>query len=185
MIVHALVRPESELHLASENLHRFTGEMNDLKDVKRTLRGCHMVLCLFGPRPPYTDIFCSRATRVILEAMEALCIPRIICQSGAMIGDYPANRSVAFAFLTRSANHKMHEMMEDRKEQEFLITSSSLDYTIVKPPRLLDKPGKKIAVGEDLIMKLNSSLSRQDLADWLIQEIVSPAWHRKIVFIKN
>src|SRR3989344_3082577 len=54
---------------------------------------------VFGPRPPFTDIFCAETTKNIIKTMKRLKINRLICQTGAMIGDYRQNRSFWFQLM--------------------------------------------------------------------------------------
>lgn len=45
------------------------GELLDAAAVAATVVGRQAAVCLFGPRPPYTDIFCAEATCNIVAAM--------------------------------------------------------------------------------------------------------------------
>src|SRR4030067_52073 len=98
--VRALVRNAASLNLGSDGLTVITGSVLKGDDVANCLNGCDAVICVLGPRPPYTDIFCQAATATIVESMQACGIKRLVVQTGGMIGDYPANRSLPFRLMT-------------------------------------------------------------------------------------
>src|SRR5512146_2537882 len=78
----------------SSGVCELTGALADAEALHRTLEGVQAVVIVFGQRPPHTDVFCAEATRCILEAMRQQGITRLICQTGAMVGDYPENQSL-------------------------------------------------------------------------------------------
>jgi uncharacterized protein YbjT (DUF2867 family) len=63
-----------------------TGSLQNADDVDNALKGSGAVICVVGPRPPYTDIFCEAAAKAIVAAMKKNGIKRLICQTGGMIG---------------------------------------------------------------------------------------------------
>lgn len=110
-------------------------------------------------------------------------IRRLICQTGAMIGEYRSNRSTAFQWMVQAYEWRLSELAADRREQEEVIQSSGLDWTIVKPPNLTNKARTgRIKVGTDLRVGLLSKISRSDLADFIVGEIEQPQFIQKIVF---
>lgn len=157
-----------------------------IADLRRVIHGTEGVIIVFGPRAPYTDIFCAEATKNILHAMNAEHVHRLICQTGAMIGDYPQNRSFLFEYLSRSFLRSNPDGYNDRVQQEKIMMNSSLDWTIIKPPRLTDSPdGKTVQMGNHIKIGLLSSVSRRSLARFIIDEFQTPRHIRKTIFVKN
>ncbi len=156
------------------------------EDLCATIHGVDAVILVFGPHPPYMDVFCADATENILKAMKKEGIQRLICQTGAMIGDYPLNRSWIFSQFAkryRKSNPKGHE---DRVQQEACIKASSLDWTIIKPPRLTNGESKKtVSCGETITVGLLSSVSRKTLARCILEAIDDPKLFMKTLFIKE
>lgn len=162
------------------------GSLTDAAAVQKTLAGCSAAICVFGQRPPYKEIFCAHAMRVIIAGMQALRIRRLVVQTGGMIGDYPKNRTWFFAALTKLVQRQSAAMMRDREGQEVRVKMSDLDWTIVKPPRLsARKASGKYLAGSDVRLGLLSSISRTDLADFLLSAATSASHNREIVFVKN
>lgn len=162
------------------------GKNPNMDELRQTVHGADGVAIVFGPRPPYTDIFCTDLTKNIGSAMEAEGVKRLICQTGAMIGDYSCNRSMMFKILCGRFHKSNSKGYEDRADQENVVKNSSLDWTIIKPPRLTESKGNKIVqAGENVKVGLLSSVSRKSLAQFIIKEFLTPRFIRKIIFIKN
>jgi putative NADH-flavin reductase len=184
--VRTLVRETSAFEPPSGAVEVITGSLENPKDVERTLCGCDAVCCAFGPRPPFTDIFCARATSIIVAAMQKCEVSRIICQTGAMIGDYRQNRTTPFQSMAWLFNSLKPRLAEDREGQERVIRASGLRWTIVKPPRLTNQSTRGVyTAGPKVKVGLLSAVSRADLATFIIRELLSPAHVREIVFIRR
>lgn len=157
-----------------------------IEELRQAIRGADVVVVTFGPRPPYTNIFCEEATRNIIRAMETEGISRLICVTGAMIGNYPRNRSTAFKLLCLAFRATSPKGYEDRVKQEEVIKSSALEWTIVKPPRLsMSEKDREIQGGENLKAGLLSVASRKTLAKFIVVEILKQRYKKKAVFVKN
>lgn len=156
------------------------------EELSQAFVGVDAAVIAFGPRPPYTNIFCEESTKTIIRAMEAAGVRRLICVTGAMIGDYPRNRSFAFKLLSFAFRTKHPQGYEDRVKQEEIIKDSSLKWTIVKPPRLsMSEKSVPIQSGENIKIGLLSVLSRKTLAKFIIEEMLKPQYIKKAVFVKN
>lgn len=182
--INALVRRQSnDIHL--EGMFVKTGDFNDAEAMDAIIANCRAVICVIGPRPPYREIFCASATQAIIESMLRVGVKRLICQTGAMIGEYKHNRSVIFRWLTRSVHRTYPAMSEDRARQEELIKQSDLEWTIVKPSRLT-KGGLtgRVNAAVDLKLGMLSKISRADLACFLLDLVESNEFSRQAVFVK-
>ncbi len=183
--IQALIRPGSTLGDLEASLEVTRGAHEVASDVDHVLRGSTAVCCLFGPRPPYSDIFCAAATEAILDGMQRERVRRIVCLTGAMIGDYPANRTAPFRLLCRGVRKRNLQMMLDRDRQEFLITESGLAWTLVKPPRLTNQArSRHLRASPDLRVGLLSKLSRADVAWFILNEIQAPRHIGRAVFLR-
>jgi uncharacterized protein YbjT (DUF2867 family) len=69
------------------------------------------------------------------------------------------------------------DKMRDKEAMERLIQASALDWTIVRPPALRDKPHTgRYRTGTDLKIRLTSAIPRADLADFLLREATTPSY---------
>ena len=157
-----------------------------LEELQKAVKGVDGVVIVFGPRPPFTDIFCEDLTKKIIKAMEKESVKRLICQTGAMIGNYPNNLKLIFRIMSNKFHKSNPEVYNDRAGQEESIKRSNLEWTIIKPPRLSDAiNNKKVKSGENLKVGLMSSISRKSLAEFIINELLNPLYNKKVVFVKN
>jgi putative NADH-flavin reductase len=169
--VRTLVRNPSTLENCLEGAELITGSLANRDDVVNTLEGTDAVFCVFGPRPPYTDIFCEDVTKTIVAIMKINNINRLLCQTGGMIGDYPENRSIFFKLMIFLFRKRLPNIWLDRVGQESQVANSGLSWTIVKPPKLVDRPQtNKVVAGTDVKLGLLSSITRDDLSEFLIDE---------------
>jgi len=183
--VTTLVRNSSSARFPSA-VEVITGDLTSDDHLDRVMEGSDAVIILFGPRPPYTDIFCRDTTSSIISAMKRAGIKRLICQTGAMIGHYQANRTLPFRIMTNLFNRRMPTLAADRSGQEQLVMESGLDWTIIKPPRLTDgKDSGRWTAGEDVRVGLLSSITRGDLSRFILDMTFGSNLSECRLFIKN
>lgn len=158
------------------------GDLRDAARVRDVVEGADAVCSVLGPRPPYVDVFCADAARAIVAAMAAGTCRRLLCVTGAMIGDGPS-RSRPMEWMRAWFRQRRPAVARDRDEQEAVVMNSGLRWTIVRPPRLVEAaPRGPVAAGIDLPVGLRASLSRADLATFLLDEIAEPRFmHRRVI----
>lgn len=157
----------------------------NINELNKVITDASAVVIVFGQKPPYKDIFCGDETKNIVKSMLSQGVKRLICQTGAMIGEYPTNRSLPFSIMCRIYNKNNPTGYKDRLLQEKAVKESSLDWTIIKPPRLTDSGLNHVKAGEGIKVGMLSSASRKSLAKFIIEELTSPKFVKKAVFICN
>jgi putative NADH-flavin reductase len=121
---------------------------------------------------------CAIGTRNILEAMKTFGVSRLICLSAWGIGDSKGRvpvifRNIIFPLL-------MKEEYEDKEAQEQLIRQSTLDWTIVRPARLTKGPRTgNYRMKSSLEFSLQSSISRADVADCMLNQLTDRTFQQK------
>jgi len=162
-----------------------SGGFSETERLREVVRGADAVYCVFGPRPPYRDVFCGAATRAVIDAMQATECRRLLCLTGAMIGSL-SSRSAPMSWMAAVFARRHPAMAADRVDQEAAILASDLEWTIVKPPRLTDAgPRGAVMAGPALRVGLLSSISRTDLARYLLDVAADPSAVRQRVVVKN
>ena len=183
--VKAHCRPNAKCDLKHDNLTVLKGEISNYELVKDVVAGSDCVLITLGHRKPFKDIFCSDATGLIKKAMEETGVNRVVCLTGAMIGDSDSNLTVPFRMMKKFMAGRLKDQFEDRAGQEEEIKKSGLEWTIVKPPRLIENGERKIFIySETLKMGLASSIGFDDLAEFLVEQIASKDYLQKSVYVK-
>ncbi len=184
--VRALCRPGRRPRSTDDGLVVVQGKLTDETALSQTLAGCQAACCVFGPRPPYTDLFCAEATKAIIAALRRAGITRVICQTGAMIGPYARNRSIPFEMMARAFARRAPAAAEDRWRQEIAVRESGLDWTVIKPPRLTDAPGsRRVQAGPQVRVGILSRIRRTDLAQLILDELANPRSHGQTIFVKG
>jgi len=160
------------------------GSLTSVDDLRRTVAGTTAVCCVFGPRPPFTDLFCAEATIRLLQAMRLEHVPRLVCVTGAMVGDYRANRTTPFELMARLFRRRAPDAARDRDEQERVVRASGLGWTLVKPPRLTNARARDpLRAAIDLRVGMRSHVSRAALARFLLDEALTPRFSGRAVFV--
>ena len=185
--VHALVRPQSTLGgELPPTVSTIIGDLDSAEAIDRTLAGCDAACLVFGPRPPYTEIFCGDATERIMAGMRKHEMRRIVCQTGAMIGDYRRNRSRPFESAARLYRWRNPGPAADRVRQEVAVVGSNFDWTLIKPPRLTNaRPSFRVEASAELRVGLLSSVARGDLADLILSALLNNRFMNSAVFVRK
>jgi uncharacterized protein YbjT (DUF2867 family) len=174
---------QPEMHRDAEQI---AVDFSDVQSLADAMNGVRAVIIVFGQRPPYKDVFCASHTRQIVEAMHKAGVEWLICQTGALIGDYPNNQGRIFKRFGRAFDRKYPAVAADRVEQEEAVKNSGLQWTIVKPPRLTNGAARgQVRWGERVRAGLFSKIGRADLAGLLVQLIADSASSGKAIFAKR
>lgn len=179
--VTGLVRTAGSLPSGTQEV---VGDLVDLEAVSRTLEAATIVIIVFGARPPFTDVFCAAATSNIVTAAKAQNVDRIIVQTGGLVGDYQ-NQGWVFKTAATVFARGAEASMADRAEQEQVVKTSGLRWTLVKPPRLTDGESTDVAVGTDVRVGLFSSVSRASLANVLLDLCDDASSVGSVLFVKK
>ncbi|TDV52353.1 NAD(P)-dependent oxidoreductase [Actinophytocola oryzae] len=116
-------------------------DLGDTKRVRAAIAGCDAALSGVGPSGTKDVTAASVPTRHILAALEAEGINRFVAVSAAPVGPLPEgdgflNRRIVFPFTRKVFG----EMYGDLAVMEREIAASGLDWTVVRPPKLTNKP---------------------------------------------
>ena len=118
--------------------------------------------------------------------MKSAGIRRLVCLTGAMVGDLPRNVSIPMRLLATLYRNQVPRLAADAAEQERLVMESGMDWTLAKPPRLTDGPATgRVRAGTTLRVGLLSRISRRDLASFLLGEIADPHHVRQRVYVRG
>lgn len=155
----------------------FDGDVLDVASVAQAITGKDAVVSTLGPRRGSPPDLCARGTRILVDAMNAQGVRRIVQVTGAMIGHPHAHLGRLYRFL---AARVPPEAMRDRRAQERIVVESDLDWTIVRPTRLTNgRPRGVWRDGEDDRVGALARISRADVADAIMRALARPATIRR------
>jgi uncharacterized protein YbjT (DUF2867 family) len=140
--VTAVVRDRTRLGLTHSALQ--VTEVSGLTDVELllpVLSGSDAAISGVGPRGRKDGPVASSATLGILRAMEATGVRRFVAVSAVPVGPVPEGESfVNRRILLPLISAILRDVYADLAEMEEEIRRSGVEWTIVRPPRLVDEP---------------------------------------------
>ena len=173
--VRALARSAASIPIQDTNLDKVSGDALDADTIRNALKDVDAVIQTLGvdiaPRAIFerTTLF-SQSTRILVDAMKAAGVKRLIAVTGLGAGDSRGHGgflydAVAFPLLLK-------RVYDDKDVQEWIVRSSGLDWTIVRPGLLKNSP----ATGRYRVLTAPKdwqfgAISRADVADFLVRQI--------------
>lgn len=172
--VTALVRNAAGLPDAP-GLEVVPAQLSDADAVLQVVSGRDAVLSALGPRRGEPTTVQADGARAAVAAMRATGVRRVIVVDAAGriadAGDGPVTRWVVKPLLQRL----LRDSFADLAEAERVLRDSGLDWTLISPPRLLDKGHRPYRTAIDRNVRGGRSLSRADVAHAMLRALDDPA----------
>jgi uncharacterized protein YbjT (DUF2867 family) len=177
--VTALVRsPEKASDLKGAKL--IVGDVRDEKVPREALKDQDAVVSALGtPASPFREVtFLSTATRALVGAMKAENVSRLVCITGMGAGDSAGHGG--FLFDNVIFPLLLKKVYADKNRQETIVRDSGLDWILIRPTVLNDKPGHgSVRALTDLSGFHGGGISRADVATFVLDQLHANAWlHR-------
>jgi len=176
--VTAVVRDPARFHVRHPALQVATVPgLTDPEVLRPALEGSDAAISGVGPRGRKDGPVASSATRGILRAMEASGVRRFVAVSAVPVGPVPegesfVNRRILLPFISAFAR----DVYADLAAMEDEIRRSTTEWTIVRPPKLNNKPltGRyRTSVGGNV--PRGYAISRADVAHAMLAALDDPA----------
>ena len=184
-----LVRDASKVQIKHKNLTIIIGNVLDSKVVASVLQRQEAVIqCLGvggkGDGKPTT--FISDATNVIVDEMQKQNIKRLIAMSNVGAGNSIAFQPWFFTQIILPYFMKwLKVIIEDKNRMEPIIMNSSLDWTIVRCPNIVDKPAKETCNATLDGKGLKLSITLADLSKFMVDQLQQPAFIKQAPSVSN
>jgi putative NADH-flavin reductase len=172
--VTALARTPGSLNPAS-GLTVVSGQVTDSDAVADVMSGSDAVLSALGPRGARTPALLELAAENITAAMDKAGITRLIAVSaaGAFIDGDPDTGAVVKFVLPRI----FAKTFADVRQMESVIAASGLDWTLVRPTRLVNSPGTgRYRVRPDFPPHGGRKIARSDVAHFITGALTEHSW---------
>ena len=180
--VTAFVRDPASI--AIEGVRAIAGDATDAAVVAAAMAGHDAVICALGVRNALrSGRLIERGLSAITPAMARTGVKRLIVMSALGVGatqvQAPWLPRMMYALLLR-------EIFRDKEAGERIVCASTLDWTIVHPPLLTNGPmTASYRVGETLALSGFPSVSRADVAHFMVGTLTASDWVRKRVTIST
>lgn len=178
--VTAYVRSPEKLGSARDGVTIVQGDLQDVRAIAAALEGHDAVLSAVGPPGPGRNTITSQAAQSTVSAMQAVGLRRLLVVGVAVLF---ADAGILARIFRQTL---LRNVADDSAAMERIVTGSNLDWTIACPPRLTNGPqtGRYGVLNDHLPIQSGggaATLSRADLAHFLLNEVEHPEHLRRIV----
>ena len=164
----------------SSHLRVLGGDLFNSTQMAAAIYGSNAVLSAFGPSTLRRTHQRRDFGRTLVKALREAAVDRFIHVSTAFLF-----RDGGLA-VNLMANTLFYNVTIDSRDCETEMAQPDLAWTIVRPPRLLDRPPTNhTRVISGHLPKSGLTVSRGDVAAFLLQEAVTPRHVRQVVGISN
>ena len=173
--VRALARSAASIPIQNPNLEKVSGDALDTDTIRNSLKDVEAVIQTLGvdisPRAIFqpTTLF-SQSTHILVDAMKDAGVKRLIAVTGLGAGNSRGHGGLLYDAVVFPLLLK--HVYGDKDVQERIIRSSGLDWTIVRPGLLTNRP----ATGHYRVLTAPNEwrfgvISRADVADFLVRQV--------------
>jgi putative NADH-flavin reductase len=179
-VVTAFVRNPAAFDLQHEHLRVVHGDITAYGDVERAVDGRDAAISALGPRTLLTRVPALVAgVGNIVSAMEKCGVRRLVYISALGVGDSEAAQNAAFRWLIRPV--LLGRDYADHEANEQAIRRSNLEWVIVRPARLVDRP-RTGQYQVDLNLSATfpfGRIGRADVADFILKQLTDTPFLRR------
>jgi putative NADH-flavin reductase len=163
------------------------GNAFDMHRVRETVEGADVVLSALGARSLKREDVLERAVPLIVSAMQQTGVRRIIVLGSA--GALPDSLDKQPAWRRWIVQNIVYKTLlkwpvASQVSQYATLSTSNLDWTMVMPPMLSNARARgTYRIDGEALPRNGNRVSREDVADFMMQQIDNPQWIRKGVYI--
>jgi putative NADH-flavin reductase len=183
-LVTAFVRSPERLKTFQGQITIRQGDLLNSAELENVIQGHDAVVSAFGPRVPISrteaDLL-QRFAIALSRAMPHAGVRRVVLESVAFLfrdSILPPTYLLGRLFFPT--------VVVDSSAMERVFRESELDWTFVRPPQLTDKPYTGMyRIRESHLPRFGFSVSRADVADFMVKAVEDSSAIHKIIGISN
>lgn len=170
--VTAILRTPTNLTTQHPNLNIIQGDVMRAGSLDDHLRGKDIIISAIGKNSVKKTTLYSQGNKNLIEAMERTGVKRAFFISASGLDVNPTH-----SLLVRLATKYILQVIlrnpyADQRIMENIIKKSDIDWTIVRPPRLLDKSETgHYRISTNGFLDNGLSISRADVAHFIIHNL--------------
>lgn len=176
--VSAFSRTPAKLDVTHPALTKIAGDFHDAASVRSAVAGHDAVIICASPtslgaikdKPDYF----SRGTKHCIDAMKEHGVKRLVVLTAHGVGE--SKPAASWFQRTLLIERLLKGFFRDHDVQERMVRESGLDFVIARPTRLTNGKAKGKYVRTEELISVPSSISRADLADFLVEACESTKW---------
>jgi len=175
--VTAFVRSPEKIALSHPRLRLLRGDPRRVDELADALPGHNAVVSALGVRPPRAfraHTLVQECAASTVAAMTKTGVKRLVLVSAAVL--FP-EKGLRFAFFRWLLTH----VMRDLATAEQIVRATSLDWTIARPPRLLNKADERYRSVRDALPTGGFSMSFRAVAAFMLDAVEQHTYVDEIV----
>lgn len=180
--VTALVRDPAGL-TTDDHVTPVVGDITDADAVAHAVEGVDGVIWAVGPTSNTSNqpaIF-EAGARNLVAAMKRHSVRRVVALSGAGITLEGEHKPLGGRLISAVVGVLARHVVEAKRREYEVFTATDLDWTLVRPPRVVDGPPTgRILAGQRLAGR---SVTQADLAEFMVRELVEAHWVRQAPYV--
>jgi putative NADH-flavin reductase len=174
--VTAVVRSPDKLGALRERVQVVQGDPRNADQLRAALPGHDAVFSALGPPGPGRTTIHRDCARSTIAAMQETGVRRLLIISAAVLFE---DHRLLFWLVRKTF---LRNVAEDASGMERMVMASGLDWTIARPPSLTTGPFTgSYEVADDRMPRGRLSISRADVAHFLLDELAANAHVRRVV----
>lgn len=181
--VRMLVRSRAKNSFSHKNLSTVEGDARDIDSIKRLLDGCQVVINTIGQPKGESPLFSQVASNMV-NALPEFAIKRYIVIAGLGLTTPNDKKRPSTKIITGIMHFLFPKIAEDKKKEYEQISSSNLDWTIVRIPKFKVTHSQEKVFINPFDCK-GISIGSFDLINFLITQITDKTYYRSCPFISK
>jgi len=185
--VTALARNPAKL-AAQAGLHVVKGNALDAESVAGAIAGQEAVITALGSRSLNDNVLLPRSMTHILAGMKQHGVRRLIVTgaSGTMPKAEERLGPIKQGIFRLVKATLLRKPFESQTEMQKMVRGSDTEWTIVQPPRLLNTAGRgQVRIDGEALPANGVTIPRADVAKFMLDQLTSPEWVRRDVYIAS
>jgi putative NADH-flavin reductase len=179
-----IVRNPEKFDLQNRLLKVVKGDVMQPETIAKELAGIDVVVSALGVHSREPTTLFSQGASNILEAMETHRIRRFMCISAQAVVISPNIALWQKLFTKYILQPILKHQYADTLRMEEIVRRSNLDWTIIRPPQLKDKPltaNYRVAINS--FLKSPPRISRADLAHFMVDHLTDSSTFQAVIEI--
>jgi putative NADH-flavin reductase len=171
---------------AGAGLRVITADVMDPAAITGAVAGADAVLTAIGPRVSGPNTVSADSAASIIAAMRRTGVRRLLTVSGSIVDDAGEGPIMSYLVKPLARRTFLKNVCTDMRRGEEVVRASGLDWTIMRPPRLTDKPARgRYRTALDRNLPRGLTVSRAGLAACMLALIEDREAVRRIVGIAD
>lgn len=181
----AFVRDPAKLDIQHESLHVVQGDLTDVARVEEAVAGSDAVISAAGQTKTSPKDLLTVTARHLVPAMKKHGVRRVVSLIGAGVPDERDPSSLGRRFMRGLMKVVARDLLADATRHAEMLQASDLEWVLVRPPRLTDGPRQGASRVGNFALGPKDSITRADLAAFMLEQVTSDEHVRKAPMVAN